>query len=120
MSYKGFVKAISRLPHTVTKAAGYAQETQDPEFNLLNEQFNSLDSLSKKLSDDAGKFKDALSSMLSHQAIFGETLMDAFGPLTPLGDARVSVVGTDLQHARDQVKEFTESMTRIKDLVLWY
>ncbi|KAJ3075209.1 hypothetical protein HDU98_008935 [Podochytrium sp. JEL0797] len=76
MSLKGFTKAVARLPHLVMAKSGYSTETVDPEFQDLEERFKLLDSSARKLSEDAKKFKDALSSMLSHQEVFAATLLE--------------------------------------------
>ncbi|KAJ3058474.1 hypothetical protein HDU99_006789, partial [Rhizoclosmatium hyalinum] len=76
MSLKGFTKAVARLPQLVMSKSGYSQETVDPEYQDLEERFKLLDTSARKLSEDAKKFKDALSSMLSHQESFASTLLE--------------------------------------------
>jgi amphiphysin len=82
MSFKGFAKAVARLPQRVLAKAGYTEETIDVEFNDLEERFKSLDVNAKKLHDDAKKFKDALSMMLQHQESFAVTLKEVYEPIT--------------------------------------
>lgn len=82
MSWKGFKKAVERLPQRVLSKAGYAEETIDPEFTEYEIQFKLLCEQTKKLADDAVKFKDALTNMLSHQAVFAETLLDLYQPIS--------------------------------------
>ncbi|KAJ3059699.1 hypothetical protein HK102_009865, partial [Quaeritorhiza haematococci] len=81
MSWKGFSKAVARLPQVLAAKAGYAEETVDPEFNDLHDRFTSLEKEAKKLNEDARKFKDNLSMMLAHQASFGGTLRDVYAPV---------------------------------------
>ncbi|KAJ3126232.1 hypothetical protein HK100_010358 [Physocladia obscura] len=78
MSLKGFTKAVARLPHLVMAKSGYTSETVDPEFADLEDRFKLLDTSARKLSDDAKKFKDALSSLLMHQELFAGTLLEYY------------------------------------------
>ncbi|KAI8817347.1 uncharacterized protein EV422DRAFT_508947 [Fimicolochytrium jonesii] len=85
MSWKGFQKAVTRLPTKLAQATGYASETVDDEFVALNEQFKRVELLARKLTDDAKKFKDSLSAMLAHQARFAETLVEVYRPVQAVG-----------------------------------
>ncbi|KAJ3165011.1 hypothetical protein HK101_000318 [Irineochytrium annulatum] len=81
MSWKGFQKAVSRLPQMVMAKAGYSDETQDQEFNEIEERFKLFEANAKKLNEDAKKFKDALNLMLAHQASFARTLLEVYQPI---------------------------------------
>ena len=48
MSWKGFTKAISRLPHMVVRATGNAEETKDDQFDELETHFKLLETLINK------------------------------------------------------------------------
>lgn len=57
MSWKGFVKGATRLPHTIASKTGYAQTTKHGEFEELHESFKLMESLTIKLHEDAIIFK---------------------------------------------------------------
>lgn len=57
MSWKGFTKAVARLPHTLASKTGYAETTRDAEFQELVDSFYLLETLTKKLYEDAKTFK---------------------------------------------------------------
>ena len=82
MSWKGFTKAVGRLPAMIAKSTGGIQETKDEEFLHMEEQFKMLDSLARKLSDDTRKFKDSLSLMLHHQAELARLFTSIYAPLS--------------------------------------
>ncbi|KAJ3094299.1 hypothetical protein HDU96_001747 [Phlyctochytrium bullatum] len=90
MSWKGFTKAVARLPQMVMAKAGYSDETVDPEFNELEERFKAFETEAKKLHEDAKKFKDALSCLLAHQASFAATLHEVYQTIGPQGSRRTS------------------------------
>ena len=82
MSWKGFTKAVARLPQRISAKTGYAEETVDAEFIDLVDSYKGLESSVKKLHEDARKFKDALGDMLAHQRKFAETLLEMFQPIS--------------------------------------
>ncbi len=91
MSWKGFTKAVGRLPALIAKSTGGIQETKDEDFLHLEEQFKMLDILARKLSDDTRKFKDSLSLMLHHQAELARLFTAIYSPL----GTTVSCLGWD-------------------------
>ncbi|KAJ3019295.1 hypothetical protein HKX48_002240 [Thoreauomyces humboldtii] len=84
MSWKGFSKAVTRLPTRLAQRAGYASESIDQEYLELESQFKRLDGLARKFSEDAKKFKDSLSAMLAHQTRFADTLVTVYRPIQAL------------------------------------
>ncbi|KAI8919993.1 hypothetical protein PhCBS80983_g01789 [Powellomyces hirtus] len=84
MSWKGFSKAVTRLPTRLAQRTGYASETVDQEYQELEAQFKRLEGLARKFHEDAKKFKDSLSAMLAHQAQFAETLVQIYRPIAAL------------------------------------
>jgi amphiphysin len=84
MSWKGFTKAMARLPQSLGTKAGYAQETLDPDFVDLEDKFKSLEQCVRKLHEDARKFKDALNMMLDHQKQYSDTLSVVYQPISSL------------------------------------
>ncbi|KAJ3362651.1 hypothetical protein HDU91_003316 [Kappamyces sp. JEL0680] len=81
MSWKGFTKAINRLPAMIAKSTGASQSSVDEEFNHLEAQFKLVDVLARKLGDDTRKFKDSLSLMLYHQAELAHLFTNIYMPL---------------------------------------
>ncbi|KAI9189772.1 BAR adaptor protein Hob1 [Blastocladiella emersonii ATCC 22665] len=81
MSWKGFVKAVQRLPHQVLARTGNADSTLDEEFEVLNAQFEALNEAASALQGDATKFKKAVETMLAHQHSFATTLLEVFSPI---------------------------------------
>jgi amphiphysin len=84
MSWKGFTKAVARLPQQISAKAGYAGETVDSEYIDIEDKFKGLESCVRKLHEDSRKFKDALLLMLDHQKQFAETLLEMFQPISSL------------------------------------
>ncbi|KAJ3218814.1 hypothetical protein HDU67_004062, partial [Dinochytrium kinnereticum] len=93
MSWKGFQKAVARLPQMVMAKAGYTDETVDPEFTELEDRFKAFELEARKLHEDAKKFKDALSCLLAHQASFSATLHEVYQPIGKMGSRRPSNAG---------------------------
>ncbi len=82
MSWKGFTKAITRLPHLVMKKTGNAEETRDADFDALEATFERTREATERLLDDVCKYRDALRKVILHQQgaieAFRDTA-DAFG-----------------------------------------
>ncbi|KAJ3026209.1 UNVERIFIED_CONTAM: hypothetical protein HDU68_006013 [Siphonaria sp. JEL0065] len=96
----------------VMAKSGYSTETVDPEFQDLEERFKLLDASARKLSEDAKKFKDALSSMLTHQEIFAGTLLEVYQPITAYsGSSPASADGSGDAAAprRSSIKQYKET-----------
>ncbi|KNE56512.1 hypothetical protein AMAG_02314 [Allomyces macrogynus ATCC 38327] len=82
MSWKGFVKAVQRLPHQVMTKTGHADETVDEEFNLLNAEFEHLEQSTTRLQEDASKFKKSVEALFLHQHTFASTLLEVYSPIS--------------------------------------
>lgn len=78
MSWKGFKKAVARMPQSIG-IGGSSSETKDDEFEQMSLHFNELERLAKKLWDDAKRFKDSLQMMLAHQSEIAQAFVDIFG-----------------------------------------
>jgi amphiphysin len=90
MSWKGFTKAVARLPQVISTKAGYASETVDTEYIDIEDKFKGLESCARKLHEDARKFKESLAAMLEHQRKFSETLIEMFQPISTLKSGKSS------------------------------
>ncbi|KAI9100611.1 hypothetical protein DFS34DRAFT_494413 [Phlyctochytrium arcticum] len=82
MSWKGFQKAVVRLPTRLAQRTGYSSESVDPEYRELETQFKHCDALATRLTAEAKKLKDSLSAMLAHQAKFANTLLEVYAPIS--------------------------------------
>ena len=82
MSFKGFSKAVARLPQLMMTKTGYSEESTDPEFLDLEERLKNFDTYARKLHEDAKKFKDSLSLMLAHQDSFARELKEVYGHIS--------------------------------------
>ncbi|KAJ3166418.1 hypothetical protein HDU88_003286 [Geranomyces variabilis] len=96
MSWKGFVKAATRLPQQVARRTGHATETTDPEYDQISAKFKNVEEHAKRLANDATKFKDSLSAMLAHQQRFSETLVEVYRPVTAWTPASQSASSSSL------------------------
>ncbi|KAI8849479.1 hypothetical protein BC829DRAFT_391354 [Chytridium lagenaria] len=118
MSWKGFQKAVARLPQMVMSKAGYSDETIDPEFTELEERFKAFEGEARKLHEDAKKFKDALSCLLAHQASFAATLQEVYQPIGKMGSRRTSTSeggASETSLGRSNRSKPTESLRAAED-----
>lgn len=124
MSWKGFTKAVARLPQRISAKTGYAEETVDSEFVDLFESYKGLESCVKKLHDDSKKFKDALTDMLSHQKKFADTLVEMFQPISSNKSGTPKASLNDLTKENNFSKEIETatqlgiSMDRVKEDII--
>lgn len=81
MSFRGFAKAMARLPQQVKAKAGYAEETVDDEFEQLVIYYDQFKDFISKLKEDSQKFKKAMEAMLQHQRTFAATFLDVQAPI---------------------------------------
>ncbi|KAF9158084.1 hypothetical protein DFQ26_008001 [Actinomortierella ambigua] len=119
MNQKGFTKAVSRLPHTLSTKTGLRDETKDPEFQELANKFAACETATTALVTDVAKFRDSVTAMLNHEAEFGIVLAEIYDPTlgAPAGD----VTPRRTQTAPEAVKavdDFQAVMREIRDLLL--
>jgi amphiphysin len=81
MSWKGFTKAVGRLPAMISKQTGGIQETKDEEFLQMENVFKLLDQYARKLSTDSKSFKDSLVQMLAHQTSLAQVFSAIYEPI---------------------------------------
>ncbi|KAI8982010.1 hypothetical protein BDF20DRAFT_864514 [Mycotypha africana] len=72
MSWRGFQKAVSRLPHQLLSKKSEA--TKDLEYTALEKQFNDFSKIIEVLATDARLFRDSISALLSNQAAMAQYL----------------------------------------------
>ena len=80
MSWKGFAKAVTRIPAHISKTTGGITETKDEEFLALEATFNNVDKACRNLADDAKALKDGLSMMMAHQDTIAQGFLHVYQP----------------------------------------
>ncbi|KAH7046161.1 hypothetical protein BKA57DRAFT_482527 [Linnemannia elongata] len=87
-TWKGFTKAVSRLPHTISTKTGIRDGTRDDEFAELNGKFTSCERITANLLQEVMKYRDNITSMLNYQAEFAIVLAEIYDPnlSMPSGD----------------------------------
>ena len=80
MSWKGFAKAVTRIPAHLSKSTGGTTETKDEEFIELETTFNNVDKACRSLSSDAKSLKDGLSMMMAHQDTIAQGFLRVYEP----------------------------------------
>ncbi|RUO95642.1 hypothetical protein BC936DRAFT_143551 [Jimgerdemannia flammicorona] len=124
MSWKGFTKAVTRLPHQVLAKTGYSEDTKDPEFLGFEKHFTELEKVTDHLLEDSQKYRDAVSAMLNHQATFGELLVELYS--STMGQQSTDVDGGAVvvkrtpqtpHDAAQAVGDFAAFMSDTRDLL---
>ncbi|KAI1320000.1 hypothetical protein EDD11_002331 [Mortierella claussenii] len=116
---KGFTKAVSRLPHTLSTKTGIRDETKDVEFLELNNKFTACEKVTANLLAEVCKYRDNVTALLNHQAEFGIILAEIYDPslAMPSGEVtprRVQTAPESLQ----AVDDFQAVMREMRDILL--
>eukprot|EP00842_Homolaphlyctis_polyrhiza_P004545 jgi/Hompol1/5091/HPOL_000487-RA len=115
MSWKGFQKAMARLPHQIAKTAGYTSETRDEEFDAYESAFKQMDTLARQLCGDARRFKDSLNLMLAHQSSLAKTFQEMFASFSE--ETSKTTLAPDLDSIERLVVAPTGDMITVLDQV---
>ncbi|GJJ71177.1 hypothetical protein EMPS_03527 [Entomortierella parvispora] len=119
MSWKGFTKAVSRLPHTLSTKTGIRDETTDVEFRELNNKFAACEGSTALLLTEICKFRDNITAMLNHQAEFGIILAEIYDPSIGMPAGEVTPRRTPTAPESVQaVDDFQASMRETRDILL--
>ncbi|KAJ2701905.1 BAR adaptor protein Hob1 [Coemansia sp. IMI 209128] len=94
MSWKGFKKALERMPHQLQSKIRKGGNTVDPEFDDLRARFIDLEQATKDLFLQAAKFRDSIRGMLLYQTSYLEQVLAMYRPIStdpegvsqPVGD----------------------------------
>ncbi|KAJ1918098.1 BAR adaptor protein Hob1 [Mycoemilia scoparia] len=81
MSWKGFKKAMERLPHQVTSKMGKGSKTIDDDYEVQRERFKDIETIIKKIFEDASKFRDGITNALKYQENFLQLIKDLYCPI---------------------------------------
>ncbi|KAJ2888594.1 BAR adaptor protein Hob1, partial [Coemansia aciculifera] len=94
MSWKGFKKALERMPHQLQSKIRKGGTTVDPEFDDLRVRFLDMEQATKDLFLQAAKFRDSIRGMLLYQTSYLEQVLAIYRPIStdpegvsqPVGD----------------------------------
>ena len=78
MSWKGFTKAITRIPAHISKTTGGVTETRDEEYLELEATFEKVDKACRNLASDAKTLKDSLTMMIAHQDTIAKKFLEVY------------------------------------------
>ncbi|KAK3841434.1 MAG: hypothetical protein J3R72DRAFT_445470 [Linnemannia gamsii] len=119
MSWKGFTKAVYRLPHTLSTKTGIRDETKDDEFTELNGKFITCERITANLLQEVMKYRDNITSMLNHQAEFGIVLAEIYDPnlSMPSGEVTPRRAPT-APESMQAVDDFQAVMRETRDILL--
>ncbi|WBW73689.1 BAR adaptor protein Hob1 [Schizosaccharomyces osmophilus] len=82
MSWKGFKKSVVRAPQTFRSKFNIGEQTKDPVYEDAGRRFKSLETETKKLSDDSTKYTDAIRGLLNHQVGFADACIEIYNPIS--------------------------------------
>ncbi|RKP14399.1 hypothetical protein BJ684DRAFT_15273 [Piptocephalis cylindrospora] len=97
MSFRGFKKAINRLPAQFLNKTGKLEVEADPELAALARQFEEFERASGDLLTDSCKFRKAVLAMVDSQVAFSNTLIELYdlpGTNTPTPTATLDAART--------------------------
>jgi amphiphysin len=109
MSWKGFKKAVNRLPYMIQQKAGYSDETVDDDYNAIIGQYQEFVELSKKLLDYSIKYKAALAGMFTHQESTAKTFELVYEPMGASRDGTAEELNK-IKNFRDGSKAICENL----------
>ncbi|KAI8363113.1 hypothetical protein B0O80DRAFT_432756 [Mortierella sp. GBAus27b] len=119
MSWKGFTKAVYRLPHTLSTKTGFRDETKDPEFIELNNKFTECEKITAALVTEVCKYRDNVTAMLNYQAEFGIVLADIYDPGLGMPSGEVTPRRTQTAPESIQaVNDFQAVMRELRNTLL--
>ncbi|KAI9237626.1 MAG: hypothetical protein BYD32DRAFT_415898 [Podila humilis] len=119
MSWKGFTKAVSRLPHTLSTKTGIRDETTDYEFKELSTRFTNCEKTTTVFLAEICKYRDSVTAMLNYQAEFGIVLAEVYD--ANIGEPEGEVTPRRVQTAPESIQavdDFQVVMREIRDLLL--
>ncbi|KAJ1723837.1 BAR adaptor protein Hob1 [Coemansia erecta] len=94
MSWKGFKKALERMPHQLQSKIGRGSGTSDPEYDELTQRFGQLENDTKGLFEQTAQFRDSIRSMLVYQISYLEQILAVYRPISTDPDGMAQPVGS--------------------------
>ncbi|KAJ1822375.1 BAR adaptor protein Hob1 [Coemansia sp. RSA 2599] len=94
MSWKGFKKALERMPHQLQSKIGRGSKTTDPEFDELKVRFEELEKDTNSLFEQTAQFRDSVRSLLIYQTSYLEQILAVYRPISTDPDGVSQPVGS--------------------------
>lgn len=110
MSWKGFTKAIGRLPARINKGSS---ASNDEEYNAASKEILTCASETRVFYDKIRKVKDSLNAMLAHETNVARFYKEVFEPLTdhddPLTDSSIRIINS-IEFFYERISQLKESL----------
>ncbi|KAJ2706174.1 BAR adaptor protein Hob1 [Coemansia sp. IMI 203386] len=94
MSWKGFKKALERMPHQLQSKIGRGNKTSDPEFDELKARFEELEKDTSSLFEQTAQFRDSVRGLLIYQTSYLEQILAVYRPISTDPDGVSQPVGS--------------------------
>ncbi|KAJ1949854.1 BAR adaptor protein Hob1, partial [Linderina pennispora] len=122
MSWKGFKKALERMPHQLQNKIGRGTKTVDTEYDDLKLRFIDLETVAKTLFLQAAQFRDSIRATLVYQIAFLEQILASYRPITTDPEGVAQPMGSYIDEGASPellrvAEEFRNRVTAIKTAV---
>ncbi|KAI7824530.1 hypothetical protein BX661DRAFT_144852 [Kickxella alabastrina] len=94
MSWKGFKKALERMPHQLQSKIGRGAKTVDTDFDDLKARFIELEADTKQLFAQTAQFRDSIRATLLYQTSYLEQILAVYRPISTDPDGTAQPVGS--------------------------
>ncbi|KAJ2804414.1 BAR adaptor protein Hob1 [Coemansia guatemalensis] len=94
MSWKGFKKALERMPHQLQSKIGRGSKTVDSEFDELKQKFIEMETSTKNLFQQTAQFRDGIRGMLVYQSAYFEQVLAIYRPISTDPEGNTQPVGS--------------------------
>ncbi|KAJ2854304.1 BAR adaptor protein Hob1 [Coemansia erecta] len=94
MSWKGFKKALERMPHQIQSKIRSTVTTVDSEYEDYKMQFVEMERSTKDLFKHTAEFRDSIRSMLIYQAAYLEQVLALYKPISTDPEGTAQPVGS--------------------------
>ncbi|KAI9473289.1 hypothetical protein BX667DRAFT_470912 [Coemansia mojavensis] len=118
MSWKGFKKALERMPHQLQSKIGRGSKTVDAEFDELKARFEDMEQTTKLLFTQTAQFRDGIRGMLVYQSAYLEQVLAIYRPIStdPEGNAQPVGSYTDEGASPELLKVAEEFRNRVSSI----
>ncbi|KAJ2657715.1 BAR adaptor protein Hob1 [Coemansia sp. RSA 1200] len=119
MSWKGFKKALERMPHQIQSKISRTVTTVDSDYEDLKVQFVEMEKSTKDLFRHAAEFRDSIRNMLIYQSAYLEQVLAVYKPISTDPESISQPVGSYVDEGASQellrvAEEFQRRMAAIK------
>ncbi|KAJ2553398.1 BAR adaptor protein Hob1 [Coemansia sp. RSA 1933] len=94
MSWKGFKKALERMPHQIQSKIRSTVTTVDSEYEDYKLQFVEMEKSTKDLFKHAAEFRDSIRNMLVYQSAYLDQVLALYRPISTDPDGTTQPVGS--------------------------